>query len=69
MPKNIFKKYDSYAYSFLTDYKEKIEDITKYIVLYNRFEIATLTTIKELLDSNKLFYELIEERKEQEQNG
>lgn len=71
MPKTIFKKYNSYAYSFLTDNKEKIKEITKYIVILNRFEIPTLTSIGELIESNNIFKKEIaeKERKEQEEHG
>lgn len=59
MPKKVFKRYDSYCYSFLTDNKEVIKDICKFIVLSGMFEIVTFVTYKEILNSNNLFKEYI----------
>lgn len=55
IPKSIFKKYDSYCYSVLTDDKIHIEDYRKDKTLNNDFEIATLLKNKELeVHNNKV---------------
>lgn len=68
MPKSIFNKYDSYSYSFLSDDKDKINDISKFIVLSGRFEIATFVLYNEIQESNSMFKEYIK-LKESENNG
>lgn len=59
IPKKIFKMYDSYAYSFLSDDLDICSNICKYIVLSGRFEIATFVQFTEIKNSNELFFEYL----------
>lgn len=58
MSRNIFNKYNSYAYSFLTD-DLPIED-KKPIIIKNRFDIVTFLKYEELLIANKITQSLYE---------
>ena len=58
MSRSIFNKYNSYAYSFLTD-DLPIED-KKPIIIKNRFEIVTFLKYEELLIANKITQSLYE---------
>ena len=70
IPKKVFNMYDSYAFSMLTDNKEIIKNISEYIVLSGRFEIATLTQFKEIQENNYIFNEYVKlKEKEKQENG
>lgn len=60
IPKSIFKKYDSYCYSVLTDENDIRNDSRIDSVLNKSFEIATLLKNNELQEHNKKVKEIEE---------
>lgn len=63
LSKKVYKSYNSYAYSFLSD------DLDSYVppifVYKNRFEIATLVDFDEILSSNRILESLYEDYKKE----
>ena len=71
VPKSVFKRYNSYAYSFLTDDLDTMNDTELYYDEENkRFYIATLHKYNEIEKSNNdLKLKLQERRKEVEKKN
>lgn len=65
VPKKVFKNYDSYAYSFLTDDLEKLNDFNIYLDDDNkRFFVTSLHKYNEIEKSN---FDLIQNNKRKEE--
>lgn len=69
VPKSIFKKYNSYCYSFLSDQFEKIGSPKTITNLHKRFEIPTFHSWREILLSNNEYHNYLKSKqKEKEKN-